>query len=190
MFSTGEVQGIISEDTDMLPYGCECFVTEFKYNSEYVTEYQLSKVLEDLKMSREQFVDVCILCGCDYSEKIYKIAIKGALEKIRLYGNIEGVISHIKSRPKLMEVHTYPKDFMDQVQRARNMFLTRCADGVAKPLEEPIAHLWNFAAADEKGFQQFIKDHSMSTTAYSMLTKPWAGVAKGQQTLLQFFGKK
>lgn len=192
MYCSGEVDGIVSEDTDMLPYGCNCFLTEFKYNSEYVTEFNLAKVLEDLEMTREQFVDLCILCGCDYSEKIYKIAIKGALEKIRLYNTIEGVLEHIQSQPKLAEKHTYAEDFMDQVQRARNMFLTRNAEGAANALPEPVKQTWNFevAQANEKDFQQFIKDHDMSQTAYSMLSKPWAGVAKGQQTLLKFFSKK
>lgn len=30
----------------------------------------LSKVLEGLELSQEEFIDLCILCGCDYTSTI------------------------------------------------------------------------------------------------------------------------
>lgn len=190
MMQSGEIHGIISEDTDMLPYGCECFITDFKCNSDYVVEYQVSRVLQDLKMSREQFVDLCILCGCDYSEKIYKIAIKGALEKLRLYGTIEGVIEHIKSKPALVARHTYPENFMQQVQKARNMFLLRSPDG-SKSTHEPVIQSWNFdiAEASSSDFQQFLLDRAINTPGqWSMLTKPF--IPKNQKSINDFFAPR
>lgn len=125
MCLSGEIDGIISEDTDMLPYGCEMFVTGFRYDRPDVIEFQLSTVLRDLAMTHEQFVDMCILCGCDYSDKIRKIGVMTGCEMIKVHRNIEGVLRHINSKPKLIARHPYPEDFDSQVYRARSMFLTR-----------------------------------------------------------------
>ena len=35
-----------------------------------ITEYEHEKVLEGLKLTADQFVDLCILCGCDYCGSI------------------------------------------------------------------------------------------------------------------------
>lgn len=35
-----------------------------------IEEYDYEKVLEGLKLTADQFVDLCILCGCDYCGSI------------------------------------------------------------------------------------------------------------------------
>ena len=40
----------------------------------------LFQVVEELKLTRDQFIDLCILCGCDYTEKIGGIGPFRALQ--------------------------------------------------------------------------------------------------------------
>lgn len=193
MCLSGEVFGVISEDTDMLPYGCQVFITDFNVKSDEITEYKLDSILADIKMEREQFVDLCILCGCDYADKIYKIAVKGALDKIRAYNNIEGVLEWIQSKQALMERHTYPDNFMDQVTQARNMFLTRTPNGEenVEALNAPRPdHVWNIAGVDQANYVKFMADHGVPYGPYSSLVKPWTVAAKSQKTLLDYYAKK
>ena len=35
-----------------------------------IKEFYLDKVLEGFEMSQEEFIDLCILLGCDYVDKI------------------------------------------------------------------------------------------------------------------------
>ena len=35
-----------------------------------IKELNLSKLLGELEISMEQFIDLCILCGCDYTDSI------------------------------------------------------------------------------------------------------------------------
>lgn len=125
LMASGAIDAVMSEDTDMLPYGCHTFITGFKDNDDTVTEFRLENVLNDLKLTREQFVDVCILCGCDYAEKIYKIGVKKGYELIKKHGCIEKIITHIDATPGLKERHPYPEDYLIGVNIARSMFLTR-----------------------------------------------------------------
>jgi flap endonuclease-1 len=123
---------VLSADSDMLTYGCPILITEISLQT--ATIYRLDRVLEYLKMTREMFVDFCILCGCDYSSKITGIAIKGANSYIIKHKKIETIITHINTDTKLRARHPYPAEFIEQYQIARNMFLLHSPDGVATKL--------------------------------------------------------
>ena len=47
-----------------------------------IKEFYLDKVLEGFEMSQEEFIDLCILLGCDYVDKI----------KVGKYGNLDTCI--------------------------------------------------------------------------------------------------
>jgi 5'-3' exonuclease len=58
-----------------------------------------------------QFIDLCILLGCDYLESIKGIGPKTALKLIREHENIEGVLKHIKeSGKKIVIPEDWPYD--------------------------------------------------------------------------------
>lgn len=42
-----------------------------------------------------QFVDVCILSGCDYCETIKGVAATTALKEIKKWGTLEEVVAHL-----------------------------------------------------------------------------------------------
>jgi 5'-3' exonuclease len=43
------------------------------------------QILEGLEMTQDQFVDLCILLGCDYCDKIKGIGPKNALKLIQVF---------------------------------------------------------------------------------------------------------
>lgn len=47
-----------------------------------------------------QFIDLCILLGCDYVDPIPKIGPQSALKLIREHGTLEAVVAHIENDPK------------------------------------------------------------------------------------------
>ena len=106
----------ITEDMDILANGCNFFLKDFSSDKNYVEEYCLEGILTNLEMSYEQFVDLCILCGCDYTSKIYGIGYVNAYKLIKAHNNIEGILVHIKSIGK----YKVPDDF-DYVA-ARKLF--------------------------------------------------------------------
>lgn len=52
-----------SDDMDMLPKGCGNLI---QISSDGVTQFLLSDILADINLTHQQFVDLCILLGCDY----------------------------------------------------------------------------------------------------------------------------
>eukprot|EP00887_Chlorella_sp_A99_P006878 scaffold2.g6878.t1 len=69
----GLVYGIATEDMDSLTFGTPRLVRHLMAPASQklaVTEFDRAQVLELLGLTDDQFIDLCILCGCDYTSKI------------------------------------------------------------------------------------------------------------------------
>jgi len=78
----GLVDYVLTEDTDALTFGAnEVILGEKLYN--------LKKILFDLDLSYNSFIDLCILCGCDYTSTIPKIGPINALKLIKKWNSID-----------------------------------------------------------------------------------------------------
>lgn len=83
----GYVDGVLSRDTDTLVYGAPLFVNDFKDNKFSWTTFE--EVLYSLQLTQSEFIDFCIMCGCDYNSNMEKIAAGKAYSYISKYGSIE-----------------------------------------------------------------------------------------------------
>lgn len=100
-----------SDDTDVLALGCPS-VLRSNGKSNYLTEINLSTVLSGLLLTFDQFLDLCILCGCDYCPNIPRLNYQKAYELIKKYETIENVLMNYKDN--------IPQDY--NFQDARNIF--------------------------------------------------------------------
>ena len=91
------VNGCITEDSDYLTNGGNFLLKNFNSNTNSIVLYKLHEVLKDLNLSKSQFIDLCILCGCDYTSTIYGIGQVRALKLIKEHKSIEGIINYIKN---------------------------------------------------------------------------------------------
>lgn len=95
LYQKGIVDACISDDMDFLTCGSDKLIRNFNLSNNSILYYDLNLILKKLKITREQWVDICILCGCDYTKKIKGINYKNALYLINRYNNIENIILHI-----------------------------------------------------------------------------------------------
>ena len=68
--SMGLTYATASEDMDSLTFGTNFLLRGFNSKKEPIIQIELAQVLEGFGMTHEQFVDLCILCGCDYTTNI------------------------------------------------------------------------------------------------------------------------
>jgi len=64
---SGNIQAVVSTDTDMLPRGVAVLITPETPDCMALTEIRLDSVLSGLGLTYPQFVDACMLMGSDYS---------------------------------------------------------------------------------------------------------------------------
>lgn len=65
-----------------------------------ILEIDFEVMLRGLDLTYEQFVDMCILCGCDYCSTIKGIGPKTALRLIKQYKSLERIIEALKNEKK------------------------------------------------------------------------------------------
>ncbi|KAG8369006.1 hypothetical protein BUALT_Bualt15G0105300 [Buddleja alternifolia] len=113
-----KVYGVASEDMDSLTFGAPRFLRHLMDPSSKkipVMEFEVSKVLEELSLTMDQFIDLCILSGCDYCDSIRGIGGMTALKLIRQHGSIENILDNINK-----ERYQIPEDW--PYQEARRLF--------------------------------------------------------------------
>ncbi|XP_048020445.1 probable flap endonuclease 1 homolog [Megalobrama amblycephala] len=141
LVKSGTVNAVASEDMDTLAFGGTVLLRQLnaKKDSE-VTEYSLPKLLEALQLTYKQFVDLCILLGCDYCDKIGGLGPSRALKLIKQHHTIEGVMEHVNRK-----THPIPQNW--QYKDARKLFFE------TPQIDDPVL-AWS--EPDEEGLVQFL----------------------------------
>lgn len=112
----GLVDGCLTEDTDYIATGGYYLYKDFSISKKELIQINFRKILEELEFTYDQFLDMCILCGCDYTNKIKGIGPVSAMKLIKKYKNIESVLEYIKTKKK----HKIPESF--NYIKARKLF--------------------------------------------------------------------
>jgi flap endonuclease-1 len=71
------------------------------------------KAIEGLGITHEQFVDLCILLGCDYTDTIKGVGPKTALRLIREHKSIEGILKVIDRKKYIVPADWIPEPVED-----------------------------------------------------------------------------
>jgi flap endonuclease-1 len=64
----GLVDGVLTEDMDILTFGSPKIIRNLTSHKINTTEISLEKILEKFKLTHDQFIEFCILLGCDYCQ--------------------------------------------------------------------------------------------------------------------------
>jgi flap endonuclease-1 len=100
----GKVYATATEDMDALTFRTPKLLRKLTFSQgkdkQPIVEIDMESVLRGLQLSYEQFVDLCILCGCDYCNTIKGIGPKTALRLVRSHGSLEQVINQLRREKK------------------------------------------------------------------------------------------
>jgi flap endonuclease-1 len=120
------VDAVYTEDMDSLALGRPGLVIVRGLNNskmKQALEINLNKVLESLQLTREQFIDFCILCGCDYCPTISGIGPKRAYSLIKTHKTIDALIVHLEAENAKKQKHVIPDNFMNSYKEVQKLFL-------------------------------------------------------------------
>jgi flap endonuclease-1 len=145
----GIIDCIISEDTDVLVGGGKIFLRDFMLDNNQVTEYCLQGILDNLEFTYDQFIDMCILCGCDYTSKVSNVGPVSAHKLIKTHINIENVLVELGKKPEKYKV---PDNF--DYNQARYLFKNAL---VIENIEEVIGKI-KMKTPNIEGLNQLIYD--------------------------------
>ena len=141
------VDACISEDMDILANGGDLFLRNFNADKNFVDEYCLEGILNTLELTNDQFIDMCILCGSDYTDKINGMGPITALKMIKKYNNLENVIDQFNIYKKF-EV---PNKF--DYNKARDLFKNPIDLSLIKDMKKMI----KIGKPNVEGIKDFLK---------------------------------
>ena len=123
LLKQGIVNAVFSEDMDSLAFGASLLV---RGNTE-LTVIKLENILDALKLNFFEFLDLCILLGCDYSDTIKGMGQVNALQFIKKHNTIEDICSIIQNNNTLQQKYSIPEEFF--YKEAREYFLEPAVSG-------------------------------------------------------------
>lgn len=106
----GKVWAVGTEDMDALTFACPILLRKMTFASgtkPVIQQMDYNKAIQGLGLTHDQFVDLCILLGCDYCDSIKGIGPKTALKLIRDHGDIETILKNINR-----EKYQVPSDWV------------------------------------------------------------------------------
>jgi flap endonuclease-1 len=163
----GKVFAAASEDMDTLCFNSPILLRHLTFSEqrkEPIHEIHLDRVLAGLDMdmsqvstaipltiniliNRLQFVDLCILLGCDYLDPIPKVGPNTAFKLIKEYKTLEAVVEYIENDPK--KKYTIPEDW--PYKDARALFF----EPDVRKADDPLCD-FKWETPDEEGLVKFL----------------------------------
>ncbi|XP_055534847.1 flap endonuclease 1 [Wyeomyia smithii] len=141
----GKVYATATEDMDALTFGSSILLRHLTFSEARkmpVQEFNYEKLLKGFELNQDEFIDLCILLGCDYCDSIRGIGPKKAIELINKYRSIEKIIENIDTKKYII-----PEDW--NYKQARQLFKE---PDVTHP--EKIELKWS--EPDEEGLVKFL----------------------------------
>lgn len=104
----GVVSAVLSTDTDVLAFGgtmihdCDKRWNHETKEKEITFHYvDVRDVLEGLRLTKCEFIDLCILLGCDCNKKLYYVNLDDTYEYVKEWGVIENIPHKSITKPDL-----------------------------------------------------------------------------------------
>lgn len=111
----GIIQGIISEDSDLLVFGAKCLITKLDQYGECVVinraDFTACKEVSLVGWTDAQFRQMAILSGCDYLPSISKMGLITAYRLLRKHKTVERVLRQIQFDGKFKVPAGYPEAY-------------------------------------------------------------------------------
>ncbi|PFX13681.1 Exonuclease 1 [Stylophora pistillata] len=113
LLTQGHADFVISEDSDLLAYGCKKVLFKLKLSGQCQL-IELDKALQHLQLSQKNFLNMCIVAGYDYLDSFRGIGINKSRKLISNESNFLSVLQGMSHAPK-----EYSSEFL----KAKAIFL-------------------------------------------------------------------
>lgn len=87
----GYTKAVLTRDSDVLAYAAPFFLRNVSANKEMCEIICYQDLIDTVGLTKEEFIDFCIMCGTDYNYNIPKIGPSKAYSLIQEFGSIENV---------------------------------------------------------------------------------------------------
>ncbi|CAO3609604.1 unnamed protein product [Cunninghamella echinulata] len=123
----GFVDAVITEDSDLLIFGCPTLLYKLSPYGEVIQVCQ--KDLNNLKeidistWDLDKFRHMCILSGCDYLPSLSGIGLKVAYKLLSQYKTIDKVLTHLRNSGQMKNHPNYEQTFEHAINAFKHQYV-------------------------------------------------------------------
>ncbi|XVF40239.1 hypothetical protein PTKIN_Ptkin01aG0096100 [Pterospermum kingtungense] len=132
-----QVDAVITEDSDLIPFGCPRIIfkmDKFGQGVEFKSSMlQQNKELSFAGLTKQMLLEMCILSGCDYLQSLSGMGLRRAHALIKKFKSYDMVIKHLR-----YSTVSVPPLYEESFKKA---ILTFQHQRVYDPITEDIIHL-------------------------------------------------
>ncbi|KAJ1426192.1 XPG/Rad2 endonuclease [Sesbania bispinosa] len=152
-----QVDAVITEDSDLIPFGCPRIIFKMdKFGQGVQFQYSMLQKNKELSFegfNRQMLLEMCILSGCDYLQSLPGMGLKKAHASIKRFKSYDKVLKHLRyngvSVPPFYEESFRKAILTFQYQRGENLiprlaiagtcqFKTIHSESVKKKIDLPV----------------------------------------------------
>ena len=126
----GQVDYTLSDDTDTIAFGCTRTVRMFKNCERYLIETDINSFLASKYITHDEFLNACVLTGCDYMKKPSIIALDKCIDYVRRFHTLDRTLHELKKTRKMNSIEEY-RHIKDMYE-----FKTACTFRIVKQQQE------------------------------------------------------
>ncbi|KAL4765497.1 putative exonuclease [Aspergillus foveolatus] len=119
----GFIDGIISEDSDLLVFGAKRLLSKLDQHGELIeinrADFTACREVSFVGWTDADFRRMCILSGCDYLPNIARVGLKTAYRSIRKYKSVEKALRMLQFEGP----YNVPADYLQSFMQAELTFL-------------------------------------------------------------------
>lgn len=119
----GIIDGILSEDSDLLVFGAKCLLTKLDQYGDCVEinrkDFTACRDVSLVGWTDAEFRCMAILSGCDYLTNINQMGLKTAYRLVRKYKTIERILQNLAFNNR----HHIPTGYLELFRKANLTFL-------------------------------------------------------------------
>jgi exonuclease-1 len=119
----GIINGIISEDSDLLVFGAKRLLSKLDQHGDCIeinrADFTACREVSLIGWTDADFRRMCILSGCDYLSNIPRMGLKTAYRSIRKYKNVEKALRMLQFDGQFH----IPADYLENFKQAELTFL-------------------------------------------------------------------
>ncbi|KAE7996327.1 hypothetical protein FH972_001058 [Carpinus fangiana] len=132
-----QVEAVITEDSDLIPFGCPRIIYKMdKFGQGVQFQYSMLQQNKDLSFTgftKQMLLEMCILSGCDYLQSLPGMGLKRAHALIKKFKSYDKVIKHLR-----YSTVSVPPLYEESFKKA---ILTFQHQRVYDPINEELVHL-------------------------------------------------
>jgi 5'-3' exonuclease len=122
LYKENIISACMSDDMDMLALGCGSTI---KFDNGKIIEFDMDHVKKTLGLSHEQFVDMCILFGCDYLRHSIRLDCDDVYDMIKKHGSLLDALSSNENNVFNMNNNNV-KVIGENYYHVQNIYLNSC----------------------------------------------------------------